>query len=130
MREGGINDWQGVVGQKIPRFDNRIIGKCVLIAVTMSLIPNSLGGVALLVAACSAILAWPVCYARPAILRWGGAVFVPLAFSYCIYWLPVWRGANPSEYSAWEVLGIGVPFLAGLIASILVMFILSRTRAK
>src|ERR1039458_6276664 len=25
LREGGVNDWQGVVGQKIPRFDNRII---------------------------------------------------------------------------------------------------------
>ena len=31
LREGGKNDWQGVLGQKIPRFDNRIIGKCVLI---------------------------------------------------------------------------------------------------
>jgi CRISPR-associated endonuclease Csn1 len=31
LREGGMNDWQGVLGQKIPRFDNRIIGKCVLI---------------------------------------------------------------------------------------------------
>jgi CRISPR-associated endonuclease Csn1 len=31
LKEGGANDWQGVVGQKIPRFDNRIIGKCALI---------------------------------------------------------------------------------------------------
>jgi len=31
LREGGANDWQGVVGQKIPRFENRIIAKCVLI---------------------------------------------------------------------------------------------------
>lgn len=31
LREGGPKDWQGVVGQKIPRFDNRIVGKCVLI---------------------------------------------------------------------------------------------------
>ncbi|MGA2543215.1 MAG: type II CRISPR RNA-guided endonuclease Cas9 [Verrucomicrobiota bacterium] len=31
LKESGANDWQGVVGQKIPRFDNRIIGKCVLI---------------------------------------------------------------------------------------------------
>jgi CRISPR-associated endonuclease Csn1 len=31
LREGGVNDWQGVVGQKIPRFDNRIIEKCSLI---------------------------------------------------------------------------------------------------
>lgn len=31
LREGGPKDWQGVVGQKIPRFDNRIVEKCVLI---------------------------------------------------------------------------------------------------
>ena len=31
LREGGANDWQGVVGQKVPRFDNRIIDKCALI---------------------------------------------------------------------------------------------------
>jgi CRISPR-associated endonuclease Csn1 len=31
LREGGVTDWQGVVGQKIPRFDNRIIEKCSLI---------------------------------------------------------------------------------------------------
>jgi CRISPR-associated endonuclease Csn1 len=31
LREGGASDWQGVVGQKIPRFENRIIAKCALI---------------------------------------------------------------------------------------------------
>ena len=31
LREGAATDWQGVVGQKIPRFDNRIIAKCALI---------------------------------------------------------------------------------------------------
>jgi CRISPR-associated endonuclease Csn1 len=31
LREGGATDWQGVVGQKIPRFENRIIAKCALI---------------------------------------------------------------------------------------------------
>jgi len=31
LREGGQSDWQGVVAQKIPRFDNRIIEKCSLI---------------------------------------------------------------------------------------------------
>jgi CRISPR-associated endonuclease Csn1 len=31
LKEGGEKDWQGVLGQKIPRFDNRIIGKCALI---------------------------------------------------------------------------------------------------
>lgn len=28
---GTVNDWQGVLGQKIPRFDNRIIAKCKLL---------------------------------------------------------------------------------------------------
>jgi CRISPR-associated endonuclease Csn1 len=31
LKQGGVSDWQGVLGQKIPRFDNRIIGKCILI---------------------------------------------------------------------------------------------------
>ncbi len=31
LREGGANDWQSVVGQKAPRFDNRMIDKCTLI---------------------------------------------------------------------------------------------------
>ncbi len=31
LREGGASDWQGVLSQKIPRFDNRIIAKCALI---------------------------------------------------------------------------------------------------
>jgi CRISPR-associated endonuclease Csn1 len=31
LREGGSTDWQGVVGQKLPRFENRIIAKCALI---------------------------------------------------------------------------------------------------
>lgn len=30
LREGGESDWQGVLGQKIPRFDNRIIDTCAL----------------------------------------------------------------------------------------------------
>ncbi len=28
---GSVNDWQGVLGQKIPRFDNRVIAKCKLL---------------------------------------------------------------------------------------------------
>ncbi len=31
LKEGGANDWQGVLSQKIPRFDNRILNDCVLI---------------------------------------------------------------------------------------------------
>lgn len=31
LKEGGENDWQGVLGQKIPRFDNRLSAACALI---------------------------------------------------------------------------------------------------
>jgi len=31
LKAGGVGDWEGVLGQKIPRFDNRIIDKCLLI---------------------------------------------------------------------------------------------------
>ena len=31
IKEGCATDWQGLLGQKIPRFDNRIINKCALI---------------------------------------------------------------------------------------------------
>lgn len=31
LRRGGSNDWDGILGQKVPRFDNRIIAKCALI---------------------------------------------------------------------------------------------------
>ncbi len=31
LHEGSVSDWQGVLTQKIPRFDNRIIAKCALI---------------------------------------------------------------------------------------------------
>jgi CRISPR-associated endonuclease Csn1 len=31
LRLGGANDWEGILGQKVPRFDNRIIAKCALI---------------------------------------------------------------------------------------------------
>lgn len=31
LKEGAATDWHGVVGQKIPRFDNRIIAKCAVI---------------------------------------------------------------------------------------------------
>jgi CRISPR-associated endonuclease Csn1 len=31
LRQGGANDWDGILGQKVPRFDNRIVAKCALI---------------------------------------------------------------------------------------------------
>ena len=98
--------------------------------IAMTLIPNSIGGIALLVATCSAILCWLLRGARSTNVRWGIPMFVSLALSYSIYWLPVWRGANPAEYSPWAAIGSGVPFLAGVIASIIVNGMINWPRAK
>jgi hypothetical protein len=61
-----------------------------------------------------------------AVARWLAAALVPLALSYCVYWMPVWLGADGSEYSAWALLGVGVPFVAGLIPSAVVTSLVAR----
>jgi hypothetical protein len=90
----------------------------------------SLGSGAALIAVLSALLAWPLCYVRPAWVRWFLAAAVSLVISGCIYWLPVWLGADSSEYSSWAVLCIGAWFLAGAISSALVILIFDRCHAK
>ena len=56
------------------------------------------------------------------------AVIVPLVLAYCLYWLPVWLGNDPSEYGAWSVLVIGVWFVAGAIPSAVVLLVLRKNR--
>jgi len=90
----------------------------------------SFGSGAALIAIFSALLAWPLCYVRPILARWAGAVLVPLILSYCLYWSPVWLGDNPSEYSSWALLFIGPWFLAGVIPSAVIIFIVGRCRAR
>jgi hypothetical protein len=92
-----------------------------------ALLPNSLGGAVFLVVICSTILAWSLGRVQPAILRWSCRVLVPFMFAYCIYWLPVWLNPNLSknEYSAWELLGVGIPFVAGLVAVAVVSFVVA-----
>jgi hypothetical protein len=86
----------------------------------------SLGSGAVLTAVCSVVLAWPLCYLRPMVFRWLGAVGVLLVLAFCLYWLPVWLGANPSEYSSWSFLIVGAWFLAGAVPSALIIFIAGR----
>jgi hypothetical protein len=86
----------------------------------------SLGSGAALVAVCSSVLVWSLCYLRPAVFRWLGVVVVPLVLASCLYWLPVWLGANTSEYSSWSVLFIGAWFLAGTVPSAVVVIIFRK----
>lgn len=89
----------------------------------------SLGSGAAIVAVCSALLAWPLCHMRQGIFRWLGAVVTPLVLAYILYWLPVWLGANPSEYFSWAFLFISTWFLAGIVASLVVVIILGKRHA-
>ena len=90
----------------------------------------SLGSGAILIAALSLGAVWLLCYVLPVALRWLSVVIVPLIFAYSLYWLPVWLGADPSEYSAWAVLGIGTWFLSGSIPSAVLVLILRKRRAR
>ena len=83
----------------------------------------------LVVTAGSALLAWPCCRLQPAVLRRFVALWcVPFLLSYCIYWLPA--GDGSSEKSAWDLVAIMPPVLAGAIASVPVVLVLGRRRAN
>jgi hypothetical protein len=67
---------------------------------------------------------------RSAVFRWLAAISIPLALSYCVYWMPVWLGADGSEYLAWALLGVGVPAIAGFISSTVVTLLVARHRRR
>lgn len=86
----------------------------------------SLASASVLVAVISAVAALLIGRITSAVARWFVAVLFPFALSYSVYWMPVWLGADGSEYLAWALLGVGAPFLAGLIASAVVTFVVKR----
>lgn len=90
----------------------------------------SLGSGAILVAILSAGVVWLLCIVCPVTLRKLWVVIVPFAFAYCLYWSPVWLGADSSEYSAWAVLGVVSWFLAGAIPSAAIVLILRKRRSR
>ena len=79
-----------------------------------------------LVAVISAVAALLIGRITSAVARWFAAVLFPFVLSYSVYWMPVWLGANGSEYSAWALLAVGVPFLAGLVPSAVVTLVVTR----
>lgn len=86
----------------------------------------SLTSASLLVAVISAVAALLIGRITSAVARWFAAVLFPLVLSYSVYWMPVWLGADGSEYLAWALLGVGVPFLAGLLPTAVVTFVVAR----
>jgi predicted membrane protein len=66
-------------------------------------------------------------------LKWTLALVSPFLVAWCVYWTPVWMGANPSEYSAWWGVFLMVWGIPGALASLAVVYVgntLNRRRQK
>jgi hypothetical protein len=57
-------------------------------------------------------------------------VIVPFVLAYCLYWSPVWLGADPLGYDVWKFLFIGAWFFAGFFPSAVLVLILQKRHAK
>jgi hypothetical protein len=90
----------------------------------------SLTTASLLVAVVSGVAALLIGRFGSVVARWFAAVLFPFAVSYSVYWMPVWLGADGTEYLAWALLGVGLPFLAGLLPSVVVTFVVTRYADK
>jgi uncharacterized membrane protein len=73
------------------------------------------------VAVLSAVFALFTGRLSPTAFRWAAGALVPLAISYCLYWAPVWLGADSSEYSSWSGVFVVPWSLVGILASVAVM---------
>lgn len=90
----------------------------------------SLGSGAILVAVLSAGVVWLLSSVSPPTLRMLWIAVVPLIVAYCLYWSPVWLGADPSEYHAWAFVVVLPWFLAGAISSAVVVWIRHKRGSK
>ena len=84
----------------------------------------SLESGALVVALASAGLSVVAARLRVPGARWTVAGTVPLLLAYSLYWLPVWLGDSPMEYRVWAPLFIVPWYMAGVAASLMVMFVI------
>jgi hypothetical protein len=90
----------------------------------------SLASGAVLVACVSSLTIWLLCAQLPnKNVRAVCAATVPFVLAYCLYWLPVWLGADSSEYSVWEFV-IAAWFFAGFFPSALIVVALNRRKSQ
>lgn len=90
----------------------------------------SLSSGAAVVAVVSALLAFAWVRCRSAAAAWGLGLTAPLGVAFVLYWAPVWVGEGSSEYSSWAPLFIAPWYLAGATASVLVMALVRKKRAR
>jgi hypothetical protein len=87
-------------------------------------LPATTAIVVFLSAVCALLCVW----IRRPLVRWSVAVASPFAIAYCMYWSPVWMGADPSGYGSWAGPLIGTWSVAGLGASVVVLYAGTRWR--
>ncbi len=87
---------------------------------------------AVVIAILSVIVVWILCSLLPVASRWRWiwAVVVPFTLAYCLYWSPVWLGADASGYDVWKFLGVGGWFFAGFFPSAFLVRILEKRATR
>jgi len=87
---------------------------------------NSLGigSGALVVMFLSALMAFPVYRVNARPLRYIAAVAIAFFVAFVFYWLPVFLGADASEFSGWSFIVVPVWFVAGAFSAAAVTRIL------
>ena len=90
----------------------------------------SLSSGAIVIAVLSAVVVWLLCSVGSPELRTLWAIVVPFILAFCLYWSPVWLGADAVEYHAWAFAFIIPWFIAGVVPSALVVHILQKRRAR
>jgi amino acid permease len=82
---------------------------------------------AVVVAVLSVVVVWLLAVVCPDFGKlW--ALIAPFIIAFCLYWSPVWLGADPSEYHAWAFVFILPWFLAGAIPAWTIVRILDKRR--
>lgn len=102
----------------------RLLGTLDMLELLKSL-SLEIGAIFVAVACSTCAIAW----ARIdlSLMRWGLILVTPAVLAYSLYWAPVWLGTDPSEYWSWAPIFYGAWFLAGLIPSLLIVYLLRRT---
>ena len=90
----------------------------------------SFGSGALLIGVLSVGIVWVLRSVLSKNLHSLAAVIVPFFPANCLYWSPVWLGADSSEYSIWAFAFVGAWSLAGFFPGALLVLIIQKHRAR
>jgi hypothetical protein len=84
----------------------------------------------LIVAAISVVAVALLARITPPSVSWAEALILPGAIAYTTYWAPVWieHRTNIADYYAWEPITVGCWGFAGVLGSVVCVYVLNRRR--